>query len=383
MGGNAKAIDRVTGQILKFSGREVYAGPVKISSLAMMVRFEHDLIHTLSKLDSLVDVYTNTFLWPEECSLVECFTGSWAHVHGMKNSARTEFIELKHGLVGDIDITIPVKNLKLLWETLEKIEGETVGQWVYVGQTKPHLFGTQLNTLWATQDGDFIQVDFEGVHFINGHPDEFALFAHSSPLDDLRIGIKGVAHKYLLQIITWVVSAQDVIVLTDKSPENSRGARLKVQHEPVRSSSFSVDRGFRQRLYSCGFEMNGKKVYKELPTSESNYITDLATIESILFTSPQNGKVSADFKSFVGLLKMMKCSWQKSQIEDVFKQLVQYKLYGKGQALYRDSAERDCNTKWRIIEEFWDTFPEMHCAELASWVQNKRDSYYVSYKERA
>lgn len=380
MGGNAKAIDRITGIIKTHQGKEAFANRLDLRTIDCN-EFKENLVATLMKLNNEIH-----YLWPNPTPLVSglMFSGSAANFFQVPTE---EFLKHKTHL-GDIDVMIPHQNLGTLFSTLALMEGCSVGSFVYVGQNRPTLHGSQISSIWFHKDYGFVQIDFEGVRFPNDQPDAFARFAHSSPWVDVKLGLKGVAHKYLLMVLAWVmVPVHNVVVLTDKSPIwPPDKVRRKTLHQPPRAMSFSVDKGLRWRLQIQ--KHNGVPVrladgtaFKEIPTKDSKYITDPEQIFIKLFQlKPMDGDVER-MGSFIGLIELCKLHLAPYQVREVFDQLCRYKLFGPGQALSRDAAADDREIKTRIIETLMKEFPFLQNSKTS--VSDLMTEYYASYKERA
>ena len=87
--------------------------------------------------------------------------------------------------------------------------------------------------------------------------------------------MKGVFHKLLLRSLSTVLSMQrDSLWLTAGSPL-SPPEKIKVSKisEPVRTRSFSVDRGLRVSAEEQPVLVGGKKAYKKIEPKDSRYIT--------------------------------------------------------------------------------------------------------------
>lgn len=381
MGGNSRAVDRVTGDVVVFKGRHAYAEPVDLRQVDIDA-FRFEVESALMSLDWKFHLLKTRSLW--ERPIREHFLGSVTHVWDSEFVSR--FVELKPTL-GDLDIAVSHNDLDDLFAVLQTLEGVKLTEHVtYVGQNRLRLRKPQINAVFAWRDR-FVQVDFVGVPFVEGKLDSFDTFARSSPKEDLEAGLKGVAHKYLLMTLSWVATHRDdIVILTDKSPLPPHKVRLKTMHEPARVCSFSIDRGFRRRIKFCyDFDRTlvrvGKKVAaKEIPTSESDYLTDIKLIFLKIFNVQPQGNDLQDFHSFVGLVRLCKRYLSPAATQSALEQMIRYKLFGPGQALSRDSAAEDAKTKAKIIEVARKEFPAL--ASYDAEIQKLSNKYYARYHER-
>lgn len=388
MGGNARAIDRATGQTKRFLDFPATASQISLENISLKW-LRQDLKELFYIIDASFQKQTKVKLW-ERPDVGMVFTGSATHLFANRDA---ELLRVKP-LMGDIDVTVPVESLDALFGVLASLEGKKLTETMtYVGQNDLDVKRNQINSIFYYEQegppfrqahGVFLQVDFEGVKYADGTPQQFVIFARSSPWDDLLEGIKGVAHKYLLMVLAWVTSSDDnVVILTDKSPSfPPRKIRIKTLHEPPRHQSFSVDRGLRARLKPVLYNgnqllVNGKPAYKELQTADSEYQTDVSKIFKAYFGLQPLGGELEKFQSFVGTLELCEKYLTKSQIIQVYREMVAYKLFGPGQQLYRDSASADRHAKHKIIAKFFEKFPYL-TNEID--IKETCEKYYLQYR---
>jgi hypothetical protein len=382
MGGNARAVDINTGNVITLFGREAYAEQVDLKKIDID-QFRTDMEGAFRFLDTYFHLKTETSLWGEVGK--ELFLGSASLVWDKKFFP--ELLSVKTTL-GDIDIGVPEEKLQNLFDVLASMQGKKFGPNVtYVGQNRQKLRKPQVNAifLWGAT---FVQVDFVGLPF-NRHdvPSAFVKFARSSPKEDILKGVKGVAHKYLLMTLSWAASHRDdITVLTDKSPLPPEKVRFKTMHEPPRFYSFSIDRGYRCRLKQCTKDdgsvhrVDGKILCKEVPTSESEYTTDPPKIFKSIFGVKPTGDDMKDFGSFQGLIRLSVKYLGEKTTTLALDQMLRYKLFGPGQAMSRDSAETDKKVKQRIFDVAKTCFPSF--ASYDCELRALQNEYYARYNER-
>lgn len=256
--------------------------------------------------------------------------------------------------MGDIDITIPEEYLKSLYLLLEKLKNKPINCFQYKGnwRNNPDSLGDQLNTIFRMYfDDDFnpvdkngtqfinLQIDFEGVNFVNGSPDEFAKFGHSSSFEDAKENIKAMHHKILISsIFTAISKLPDSIVVTKTStPDNLKQVTWN-KTKPAKLVRFSGNSG----IYNCLDPMmdngkqviwNGLKVYKEINSKEGKYEKDLNKIFEFAFGG--KGNIS-DFHSFVGLCKCIKKYCDKETQNDILEIYIEGILSGKAPPKHKD-----------------------------------------------
>ena len=96
MGGNAAAIDRVTGQVLKFGNRPAYADRVDLNKVDRST-FKRDMVAAFTALNKLYDQKYDAPLWDadvfSELMKGEAFNGSSEHLFGDMDDE--EFLKYK------------------------------------------------------------------------------------------------------------------------------------------------------------------------------------------------------------------------------------------------------------------------------------------------
>jgi hypothetical protein len=388
MGGNVVVVDSL--------GRPQKAGKADFRKLNRD-QFINEFTKFFKRLDSLFERNTGEPLWPAGklsnlMSSGVVFSGSSVHLFN-KALSDEEFV-LHKPTVGDIDVTIPEEKLDALFEMLNSIHGTRITPKItYVGQ-KPSTSHGQLNALFAyAQDENTpllnIQIDFEGIKYEQDKPSEFVKFSRSSDWGDIKGGVKGVFHKYLLRCIATTLSAQqDVVLLTPASPlEPPEKIKISKVIDPVHLLSFSVDKGLRtaaeQQFLPDGSPLmvDGKRAFKKLPTESSTYQQDKSGIFTLLFGVEPVGNELALFGSFNGLLQIMQDHLDNAQILDVYNDFIGFKLYGKsGQALDAYDPKNDMQAKMPAVNAFKEKFPFLSSQD--NYLDSLIEDYYKNYKVR-
>jgi len=404
MGGNTKAIDRETGEVVNFFGRPGYADKIDLKKLDRS-SLKRSIITAFKNLDSLYENEFGVPIWDRSqrnslLSSGEAFNGSSEHLFNDKITDK-EFTKFKPS-VGDIDLTVPAEKIETIFDLLASLEGKEVvpGKIWYVGQNRKKYGGDQINALFAyrqTKDADpvFVQVDFESVDYAGGRPDSFAKFGHSSAWEDVKEGVKGVFHKYLLRSLTTKSTLNDAVILAKNSlvypPEK---IKIKKKSDPIKLLSFSVSQGLRttvelqkypddpnipKELIGQPVKLGDSFVYRELSTAESSYVKNIDEIFTLLFGKvPSSSDDMTKLQSFSGILSLMKMYMSDDDIENIYEDFVNEKLFSpEAQGLDLTSAEVDKSSKLAAVGRFRKEFPFLAEPD-ATMVQ----SYYSSYKIR-
>lgn len=375
MGGNTKAINRQTGEVIALADK---------IDLTIINRetFIEDAKQLILKINFLFKEKFNKFLWQDLDSLtLDIFSGSTKFLFDTKISTE-EFIKYKPQ-IGDIDIMIPAESIQNLFDLLASLEFNIIIPEIrYIGQNRKSCMYSQINALFKYLDEYYFQIDFEAAQFINDKPSDFAKFAHNSNWNDIKAGYKGVLHKLLLRNITKAVSIdENMIVLTPASSEipNDKKWREKKLNSAPRHLTFSVDRGLRRKYRLINADLvNKKSVYKEIPPSESIYITDLRKIFEIIFHVLPNEEELQMFATFRGLVDLMKKFLLNKTINIVYDYLIEDSLFGENvQQISRDNWKEDYEVKSKIIQKLWREFPELKKKKQETILKMKE--FYKNY----
>jgi len=135
--------------------------------------------------------------------------------------------------------------------------------------------------------------------------------------------IKAFSHKYILRALIGGASIRkDIVIATGKStPDKITLTKSKV-HSIPRMLKFSVGRGIRVAYEPMLDErgeviyVDGKQVYKEIPSKNSTYETVIANIYKLAFRQLKGNEQDVKlFGTFVGVLELMKRFLNKEQIK--------------------------------------------------------------------
>ena len=309
-------------------------------------------------------------LWNNELFASKKFlSGSSLHFFD-KSIPSDVFVKYKKFL-GDLDTQVDKAQEKNIEDFLDSLKDYRSGYVSFVGYKKS---AGQFITLWAfSQPKINIQIDLELVDFNEGRPTEWSQFSHSSDWKDIKEGIKGVFHKYLMRAFT-TKTLRDIIILKGK-----KEVPTKVTSTDL---AFSVQQGLRVKIEPVmeggkHKTIDGLQVYKEIPTKQSTYINDLGIMFEILF-GEKPAKVDLEmFNSFIGGLHLAKKYLSSAEQSKLILGFA-FTLFGPGaQGLYRGNPELDQKEKMAAFGKMIDTLGASYDKHL---VNKMRVDYYKAYK---
>jgi len=251
---------------------------------------------------------------------------------------------------GDIDIIVPKEKLDAMEAYLDSIDDKKVDwkptpqnkvskNFHYVGRTKSQrALAGQTVTLWYyVPVKQVVQIDFEGDEMVldpQGYekPSEWIKFIKDSPYQDLEQGIKGLAGAILLRGLTRAATAlPNAVYVTNVTAAKIEAGQLKGLVDAKGKSVVSVNathslpaaytlntsgsgfQGVRKayRLVAKNMDYQGGKVdvYTDIPTSESkpeDRINNVSKVFELIFKRKPSGNDLVNFRSYVGLLNLMK-----------------------------------------------------------------------------
>lgn len=379
MGGNAKAVYRNTGTVQIFDGRLAYAEKIDLRDVRpeLFVDDVKKLVLELNKSE----------VW--QASSIENETIYFGSFDSLRDPmiSKEEYVVSKP-IIGDIDIAVPSTKMVALHDFLLRLEGKDITPFfTYIGQNRVTFTGKKVNTIFFYKRcKKFLQVDFEGMLFSDNAPEEYVKFMRSSPWRDIKEGLKGLGHKYLLTCLARSASYKsNIVILTDKSPiYPASKVRIKLLDELPHSLTFSKE-GLRDKLklqVRLGYPVmvEGKYAYKEIPKEESTWETNIKKIFKRLFSREPQTKDLEDFKSYMGTLDLCQQYLTRGKIESIYEYMVNTKLWGpQAQALSRDSAADDKDIKEMIIYTMESKFPFL-VGNLP--LEEIMERYYLKYEER-
>ena len=352
-------------------GGNVQIGDKEAQQIDLRRINRNDIVPILNKaLLAINSGYKRMFktpLWsPELLASGEFLSGSSIHFFNLNKIPTDKFIAKKQ-LVGDIDTQVDINLSANVTKFLDAMTGKTLGPATLVGYKSGN---DQCITLCSFDEPAInIQIDLEFVDYENNKPSEWSAFSHSSEWADIEAGIKGVFHKYLLRSLD-APSLRDVIILSGKkeTPKvvSSTNLAFSVTHG-LRTKLTPVMDGDQQR------EIDGLLVYKEIPTKDSVYATNLKEIARIFFSTDLSDQEMKQFWSFIGVLGLIK-QYYSSEVQAQIIMGFARILWGKGaQMLYRDDPARDMAEKTTAFTTMTKT---LAAAYDKTAVDSMRKEYY-------
>jgi len=346
--------------------------------------FRENSIKMFKKLNKMFKSKFGEFLWVDEKLLDNgvMFNGSTSFIFSDDYTDDEIMAHKTHS--GDIDVIIDKNKAADLWRLLKTVEGKEIVPGVeYMGNNRGSYdkLANQINSVFMMtfKNGYRVpaQVDFEMLNVSpEGAPDEFAKFAHSSSFEDLKAGQKGVAHKYLLISIAGGASMrEDIFVVSDKSTESNYKIRIKggQPYTKLTNLKFSVDHGLRTAFEKQDWQIDGKDVFIEKKTKDSNYTQSLESIFEVFFNAKHTSSDIKKMWSFVGLLDLMQKHLDKKSIKNTYDRMIE-RTIGKGaQGLERGNPALDFEIKSGMLNLMRKRFS--YLPDYTSIA----DEYYKSY----
>lgn len=320
--------------------------------------FTDKFVKAFKKINSLYAKAYKEKLWVDESKLVtgELFNGSTSYIFD-DSIPDDELIKYKKSS-GDLDVIVPEESKDNLFKLLMKLEGkEIVKDITFVGVTNAKTFGDTLICILAATFGDYkvmAQVDFEllPVEKESGTPEEWARFSHSSSFDDAKIGVKGVGHKYLIQAIIGGASVREDIVIATPSSKPGKVKLKKMNGDLPRMLKFSVGKGVRVAYEPMHNEdgspliMDGKEVYREIPSKGADSVTMVREIYKLVFQRLETNKKDEKlFWSMKGVVDLMNKFLTQKEVDRTMTRLIDM-LWGMGGSSRAGQQLEDRNPEW-------------------------------------
>lgn len=360
----------------------------------VLVKELGDMFRTLNAM--FAKRYKRPIWKNEELLSGEAFNGSSEYLFSPK--VKTDFLLQHKPTFGDLDVTVPAELKSELGQLLDDLQGKNItANSKYLGANKDtagddgsHQFNTiiQFTGLSKEVPSLNVQVDFELTEYEEDRPSQFAKFAHSSHVDDLAKGLKGVTHKFILTGLVHansLLAPDNVTFLTKASTaEKYKVAASKALDGGKSKYAFSVDRGLRQRMIPVmdpktgkQLEVDGKPAWKERDTDESEFVTKVDDIARHIFGDQFDPKDSPKLWSTVGLLELMDKYSSRGQIQAAFDKMVD-KSFGYGAQHINQTPEEDQKVKMAAWSAMVSKFPFINETEA----KKKFEKYYGGFEER-
>lgn len=374
MGGNVS--------VMSASGQEVQAQKIDLNKIGRS-KFQAISNKLFKTLNTLMQSKTDRTIWPDESHLDKAtvYNGSTSFI--MSNEYTDDEILKVKPQAGDIDIAVPDTCKEDLYELLYALRGRKVTPGVvFIGmnRTSSGKLGTQINCVFEYLKEFLVQVDFEFLPFEeDGQPTEWARFSHSSSFADTSAGIKAVHHKYLIRAMIGALSVRDdIVIATPKSQWDK--ITLSKKDTVARMLKFSVDHGvrvaYRPMLDLDGSVViqDGKEVWQEIPTKDSEYKKTVQEIFTLAFEDGEK-EDAKELWTFTGLLKLIKKYLTPHQIQQTADRYFEMMWGDEGQKLERNDPETDAAVKGAG----WDLFKKTLGVKDPSMFEERLTKYYMNY----
>ena len=385
MGGNVTAMNKRTGETVR-------AQKIMVKDIGRR-EFMDKFVEIFKKMNSDFKKRFKRPIWVDEKILTSGFVFNGSTSFIMDPTLSDEEVMAAKPSAGDIDITVPEELKEDLWTYLDSIEGkDIIPGCTYWGSNKPTMssIGEQINSVivvdFPNGQRAYAQVDFEFLPFEDNRPTEWAKFSHSSSFADAKESIKAVNHKYLIRALVGGASIRDDIIIATNASTYDK-IKLRKMADLPRMLKFSVGRGIRvayepiiDPTTNKIVEIDGKQVYKEIPTDRSDYKTIVAEIYKLAFQQlTGNEDDIKKFESFVGMLDLMKRHLSKKQIKDTHDRYIDL-LWGtkgqRGQELEVGNPELDFQVKSAGYQRF---IKELKLPDVSV---KMAEEYYKNYGQR-
>ena len=373
--------------------------------------------NALAAINAAYAQYSGKPLWhPELLKSRQFLSGSAFHFFDRDNIRDLDFHAAKP-TVGDIDTQVDMDMREDITKWLQQLPvGSRLGEAVYLGVKDDPLAlaGAQLITLWTfpalqiktknpdgttTVRGTNIQIDLELKEFEQlpktgyRQPTRWSKFSASSSWQDIQSGVKGVFHKYLIMALS-KLTEQTVIIRKPVYNRKTKEYDSYKYSEPTQASMYTFAVGSKEGgglrptlspvIGSDGRpeEIDGIGVYDAVGTT--GYVRDVDQIFANLFGERLKRsdlkKVSQDFDSFTGLLKIIRkyaTAEERQIVADKFRE----KVIGvddrnrRAQELYKGDPDKDRTEKltaYNLLNKSLGTTPPPGFAEMIN-------DYYAKY----
>lgn len=340
-----------------------------------------DILEFLSVLNSEYQKENSTPLWPDFTEVAEGNTFSGSTEHFFKRTY-DEFVKIKPTM-GDIDVQVPVNSSNLLPEFLNSHLDEKFGKFSVYGLKSLKICGVQINTL-VDLGTQLVQMDFEFVEYEGTQPTLFSKMAHCSDWEDMQSGIKGLFIKELLRSAVRTSELVDFIIVSSKTKRPLKSATKKSGRFKYTYGDLGYRQKFRQVFNEDGTPLiiDNKECWEQIPTSESDYITDFPSLYKVIFKEdPREENDKYIMFSFIRTLKRMAEVMTEDRITTIYKDFVDI-LWGS-YAKVLSVLDKQEDVVWKTTAH--DKFVEI-CPFLSKYkdeTDKVKNAFYEIYDDLA
>lgn len=330
-----------------------YAAKVKLVEFSpeQYEAYKNDIKKLLKELSKSFQEYAGVKLWTDQ----QIETGSVisGSSHAFMTVDRERFIKVKP-VIGDMDTQINGIYKDKVIEWLESVIGQEFNGFKYLGSMK---FGDVYNIFKAPAKynpmATNIQIDFEFSEFENDEPSEWDRFVNVTQWEDLELSIKGLAKNQLIPCIYRTIFFRKGVVFQPKhdKPRKTQSSTLNVP-ERIFSAKYGSRSKFNPVRDAEGNHVHHEDLpaFREIPTTDSTFIRNVLGVFKEMFGHEPDETERKMFKTYVGLLKLMKANIKDPKvIQDIY---ARYYTRLPGQV-----PEEERDVLLPIINKFKEVFP--------------------------
>ena len=198
-----------------------------------------------------------------------------------------------------------------------------------------------------------------------------------------------VSHKYILRALAGGASKRDNVLLLTKAGSYDKPRFTKKNGEPITTlnmQKFFISKGLRvayEKQYIPGTNepwiVDGKQVYKEIPSKDSAYETSVFEMFKILFNS-EDSKDIKEMWSFVGIINLMNKYLDKKSIIRTFERFLDLQWGPAAQKLERDHKEIDYEIKMNAVNYMIKQIPMLK--KYNTKIVDMTNKFYDEYDKK-
>lgn len=277
------------------------------------------------------------------------FNGSSQH---LINPETSPYISQYKPAFGDVDVIVPKSKLEDLRNFLDSIDDNKIdwkptpankitSKLYYIGRTKSTAgIPDQIVALWwYVPKSQVVQIDFEGDDMTTDkqgfeRPSDWTKFTKDSPYSDLQAGIKGLAGALMLRALARATTRKEsAVVVKPTSAAKIAAGQTTITDKDVRIAGGVPDQATGRTLNTGGGAPGMRLAYKKVgdvtyngkpveayvkvepkDVTEKDRTTNIAEIFQTFFGKKPTDEELSVFRSFTGLLALMKKYLDKSTI---------------------------------------------------------------------
>lgn len=356
------------------AGKKLSSTPIKAENRSQITQGVHDMLHGINQ--EHIQNTGNHLFGPkgEGLNSGKAYQGSTRSF--MDQSIPNDRYKKVKPTTGDIDVAIPHEHRQTLAKQLEV--GKKYGPYTVAGTKNS---GNQLHAIMKHDSGDHHQIDFEPSDYEGGNePSPWQDIGHGSNFGDMESGIKG-AHAQKLRAALGAANQTQGLV-----QKSLRGKVVSTDVQPMNQHTFSVDKGLRSTYKQVGIDpLTKKPIHQELkpaeadvlPPEQGGYDKNIPTVMKKLFGKTPTKEEQEHFKSFHGILNLMKTHHTPEQQKNVIKKYTTSMLDPKANPQVIDNdMKKDKKMRMASIDHLRNAFPEHFSPEDEENIKNQSKEYY-------